>query len=783
MICPLCKTDNESEGLITCKCGLVYRDDYLKDRSSIYEKDYSVWGKEDTSSTRISKTNHFSYLLDNIQPKGGRLLDIGTGRGYLLDAAIEEGFDAYGIEIAKLSKDDRIFHGTLEEAKEANPDKFFDVITMTDIIEHISDPHSFFKEVRRILKPGGTILITTPNSDSFTRKIMGKKWFQYKDEHIIYWNKNSMKYCLDKYGFDIIKVENNKKKLQLRYYYDYFGKYPSLIGTMFRLGFKILPSPLKSKSFINPITGEMLVVAKKCETKQVVLVNPPLSNEERYGIKLKAGGQTPPNGLAIIAAVVRKNRTVAIIDGAAEGLNYDEIVDKILNYDASYVGLTASTVSIFNAMEIARRIKERNKNIKVILGGAHITAAPEETMEKFKGLIDYGVIREGEITFPELLTALDKKKSTKKINGLIYYQQNKKEERTLSIPTSGATKQSGVTTQDDEKGYSLREVPSLSVDTHSADILIRTPPRDYIMNLDEIPIPAWDLLPNLAEHYTPPVHTLKKFPAAMIVSSRGCSGLCAFCSNSVFGRRYRWHSPRYIINMIKTLKETYGIKEIQFKDDNLLINKVMLKELCEIMINEKINISWNCSGRIDMINPEILKLMKKAGCWQIWYGLESGSDKILKELKKNTTVEQIRYAIKITKEAGISSGGFFMIGNPTETVEDIEKTISLLLELPLDEFHISHLTPFPGCELYKTADQYGTFDRDWKKMSGWQILFVPNGLTKEQLVYYSNLAFRKFYFRPRIIWNFAMKIRSFKLLKIYFEAFLGFIKFTGQKKR
>ena len=269
----------------------------------------------------------------------------------------------------------------------------------------------------------------------------------------------------------------------------------------------------------------------------------------------------------------------------------------------------------------------------------------------------------------------------------------------------------------------------------------------------------------------------------MIVTSRGCPGQCTFCDNSVFGRKYRWHSPRYIINMIKILKQRYNIKEIQFKDDNLLVNKITLKELCEIMIKEKLNITWNCGGRVDMVNPEILKIMKEAGCWQIWYGLESGSDKVLKCMKKNITVEQIKYAVKITKDAGISPGGFFMVGNPNETEEDIKMTLKLLLELPLDEFHMSHLTPFPGSELYRTADMYGQFDRNWKKMNGWNILFVPKGLTREKLVYYSNLAFRKFYLRPRIILSYIRKIRSLRLLRIYFDAFLGFMSFTGQKKR
>ena len=478
---------------------------------------------------------------------------------------------------------------------------------------------------------------------------------------------------------------------------------------------------------------------KILEKKDIVFINPPLSQEERYGVKFKAGGQTPPNGLAMLAAVARqKGYKVAIIDGTALNLSFDEVAKKVIELNPKYVGLTAVTISIFNAIEVAKKIKEKNNSIKIILGGPHITAVPDETFKRFEDIIDIGVLGEGELTIIELLNSLEKNKNLKKINGIIYKKNNE---------------------------------------------IVLTNPREFIKDLDSLPIPAWDILPDLAKYYCPPAHTLRKFPAAMLVTSRGCPGQCTFCDNKVFGRKYRWHSAEYMINLVKILKENYGIKEIQFKDDNFLVNRLGLKKFCELLIKEKIDMVWSCAGRVDMVNPEILKLMKKAGCLSIWYGLESGSNEILKTIKKNITVEQIKKAVHWTHEAGISAAGTFMLGMPTETEEDIKKTIKLLLDLPLDEFHMSHLIPFPGSEIYNTADNYGVFERDWKKMHGWSILFVPKGLTKEKLTYYSNLAFKKFFFRPRIILSYAKKIKSLKLLKIYFEAFRGFLSFTNQKNR
>ena len=130
-----------------------------------------------------------------------------------------------------------------------------------------------------------------------------------------------------------------------------------------------------------------------------------------------------------------------------------------------------------------------------------------------------------------------------------------------------------------------------------------------------------------------------------------------------------------------------------------------------------------------MIAPDMLRLMKQAGCWQIWYGIESGSDRILRAIKKNTTCEKIEYAVRSTKRAGISPCGFFIIGLPTETEDDIKETLDLLLRLPLDEFHIMHTVPLPGCELYRTAREFGDFDNDWKQMSGWTVSFLPHGLS------------------------------------------------------
>jgi radical SAM superfamily enzyme YgiQ (UPF0313 family) len=462
----------------------------------------------------------------------------------------------------------------------------------------------------------------------------------------------------------------------------------------------------------------------------IVFINPPLSIEERYGVKSQSGGQTPPLGLANLAAITRQHgfRT-SILDAAALRLTYEEIVKRVVDGGYQYAGFTAVTISIDHAAHLAALLKQANPSIRAIIGGPHFTALPEKTFALYNAF-DIGVIGEADITIIELLQNLD---------------------------TDG----------------DLETVAGLMVRTPSG--AVRTAPRERVRDLDALPKPAWDLLPDLAKHYCPPVHTLKRIPAALLIASRGCPGHCAFCDRSVFGNVLRAYSAQYTFELIEELYERYGIREIQLRDDNFVAYRKRLKELCEILKRKKLNLVWTCTGRVDMVNPEILATMKEAGCWQIWYGIESGSQDVLKAIKKQTTIEQIERAVGMTHDAGISPCGFFIVGHPTETRESMDSTIRLALRLPLDEAHFSFMTPFPGSELYRRAHEFGSFDSDWKKLHGWLPVFVPWGLTPADLERASKRAFRSFYFRPRIVWAYLLKIRGWRQLRIYFMGFLALL--------
>lgn len=469
----------------------------------------------------------------------------------------------------------------------------------------------------------------------------------------------------------------------------------------------------------------------------IVFVNPPLSIEDRYGVKFQSGGQTPPLGLTNLAAMTRQHGfPTAILDAAALGLDYGAAVRTIIEGGFRYVGITAVTISVGHAARLAHALKEADPRIVTLLGGPHVSAVPEETMTRYPAF-DIGVIGEADYSIVELLQALETQRDLGQVRGIVFRHEGR---------------------------------------------LVLTPPAPPIMNLDELPKPAWDLLPDMARYYCPPVHTLKRIPAGLLIASRGCPGQCTFCASAVFGRALRAYSAAYTFDLIKELYDRYGMREIQLRDDNFIAYRKRMVELCALLKQAQLDLVWTCAGRVDMVNPDILKLMREAGCWQIWYGIESGSQAILDVIKKHTKLSQIEKAVTLTRQAGISPCGFFILGHPTETTATLEATIDLAVRLPLDEAHFGFMTPLPGSELYRRVDEYGQFDRDWSRCTGWLPVFVPHGLTADLLERYSNKAFRRFFFRPRIILSYLKKIRSWRHLKIYLSGLLALLEFLLTRK-
>ncbi len=258
------------------KCGVVFAEDYLEDKSGIYGDFYATWGKDLEDKTGLiaeAKKRSFRHQLKSltrfINPSKKKILDVGTGGGFFLEEAKKAGFDCFGLDIspfacglAKKNFGEKIFCGTIEEAN--YPDSFFDAVCLLDVLEHISNPKKIIQEIWRITKPGGLLFIVSPNHNSLSRKVFGRNWFQYKHEHVFYFNKNSFQIIAQKNGFDLEIFKLNIKNFSIGYYQQYFKKYKMKgFAKIFLFLSRFMPEWLLKLSLPNPITGEFLAIAKK----------------------------------------------------------------------------------------------------------------------------------------------------------------------------------------------------------------------------------------------------------------------------------------------------------------------------------------------------------------------------------------------------------------------------------------------------------------------------------------------------------------------------------------
>lgn len=468
----------------------------------------------------------------------------------------------------------------------------------------------------------------------------------------------------------------------------------------------------------------------------IVLVYPPVRLEGRYK-KLATGHEVPPQPLIYLGAYLRQqNIKCSLLDANALGLDIDETVRRITQEDPEYVGITSPTMLISTSAMLCSKIKQKNPDIVTIVGGPHISAEPQKTMSLYKD-IDIGVLGEGEITLNELLPALKNKEALALVKGIIYRQNG-----------------------------------SLTV----------TGKRPFIEDLDTLPLPAWDMLPDLMKWYQQSSARIDRLPNISLISSRGCPFQCIFCARNVFGNVTRKNSAGYLIRTIKHLIAEYKIKSISFEDENFVIYKDRLKEFCRLMIDEKLDITWDCASNIRAVDFDTLKLMKSAGCWQINFGIESGSQRILDFIKKNVTLQEIKTALTMTKNAGILTKGYFIIGHPTEDASSIEETIRFIKGIDLDIFQMSYMVPFPGTDLYRMAERYGEFKNSWDSMNIWMPLFAPNGLTRQELTRGSKRAYRAFYFRPRPIFNYFKRLFRFGEFTKFFSDGFKILRFILERE-
>ena len=361
-----------------------------------------------------------------------------------------------------------------------------------------------------------------------------------------------------------------------------------------------------------------------------------------------------PMGLLWIASYVREHGfSVKIIDGVTQ--NIKKTLLKI-DHDINIVGVTATTDTILSAYYICRFIKKNiSEKIICVIGGFHATALPKRTLKE--SMFDIAIVGEGELTMLDVLEKIKNKKFPDSVPGTVVKFGNK---------------------------------------------IIVNKPRELIKNLNILPFPAYDLID--IEMY---FHGIRgrygnSKRTVMLTVTRGCPYNCVFCaSKTMWKRRVRFFSVDYIIKELQFLIQKYKIDGISFFDDELFINKKFIHELCDSLISTGISkkIIWSCQGRVDTIDRELIRKLKKAGCVLIRFGMESGSEDTLKFLKRNTTtVEQNKNAAVLCKEENLSCFGSFIIGSPFEKLNDIVKTINFIETYIHDNVDVFVMVPYPGTD-------------------------------------------------------------------------------------
>lgn len=445
----------------------------------------------------------------------------------------------------------------------------------------------------------------------------------------------------------------------------------------------------------------------------------------------------PPLGLAYIASYLRANGIeIQVLDFAALRSNNELEKELISKSKADLVAMAATTNTIMEAYHLAKITKQVLPNAKVAVGGPHPTMEPVRTLQECKE-IDYCIISEAEETMLELIRALENEKSPDTILGLSY--------------------------RNDENNNEIKVNPA----------------RPLIQDLDSLPFPARDLLP-LKKYWTPGV---RRYPFATIMTSRGCPYSCTFCSNfKTQGKQFRFRSPENVLAEIDELVNKYGVKEINIIDDNFTFLPKRVKEICDLLIERKYDLELKTGNgiRSDRVSLPMLKHMKKAGFYLVAFGIESGNPEILKKMRKGETKEQLRNSVRLAKQAGLITEGFFMFGNEGEGRKEMLDTIEFAKELDLNIAQFQVYTPVPGSPYYeKIAKEGKIFSTKWEDFNAFNEPLFEYGESKYDLmIEMQRRAYREYYFRPKMIVKKLLEVRNLKQFHAYVKAGMAVAKMS-----
>lgn len=424
----------------------------------------------------------------------------------------------------------------------------------------------------------------------------------------------------------------------------------------------------------------------------------------------------PSLGICYLASYLRSHDYPAdILDANALGLKEEEFERRVKESAADVVGLTSTTIGWPAVVEASRLVRKALPNAKIIVGGPQVAVFPEECLS-FDSF-DLGVLGDGEETLLEIIKNIEEGKPI-----------------------------------DEIRGTAARDPLGIRIN----------PSRPWIEDISRLPHPAVELLP-LDKYHCLTVES----PFFTMVSSRGCPYKCAFCSQVYCGEKVRFRTPEDLVGEMENYVKNFGAKEIIMFDETFTIDEKRVLKICDLIKEKGLKFKWNIRTRVDALTEPMLLALKKAGCYGLHLGVESGSPRILELMKKGITVPQIRQAFKMAKKHGFKTRGYFMIGYLDEDLETYTTTIMLAKDLDLDWASFSITTPLPATELFNQAAARKLIDPNyWKKYT-----LLESNLTdfpviegknwdREMLQELMKTAYHQFYMRPAYIWKRLVSIRS-----------------------
>jgi radical SAM superfamily enzyme YgiQ (UPF0313 family) len=442
-----------------------------------------------------------------------------------------------------------------------------------------------------------------------------------------------------------------------------------------------------------------------------------------------------PDWLAYATAVLeREGYDVKLIDGAAENLSLKDIIEIAHRLKPDLLIQDVTTPSFYNDVRIAKVFKEI-ANSTVVAVGPHVSALPEQSLRESYGAFDIIARREYDYTVLDIAKAIDKNEPLKNVVGITYIEDG---------------------------------------EIHA------TPDRPFIEKLDELPFPAWHHL-NLHNYYNPGYLN----PYIDIIGGRGCPFRCTFClwPQVMHGRKYRMRGAKNIVDeMVYDVAKWPFIKEIFFEDDTFTADRKRAYQICNEIISRGLDITWSCNSRCDVLDFNLLKQMKKAGCRMLLVGPESGSQQILNNVKKGITIDTIKKFVELAKKADLELHTCWVLGLPGETKETIKLTIRFAMEIDSEQLQVSGAVPYPGTEFYEWAKERGYLKA--KKWSDW---LDPLGEQKPVIEYpwLSAHEIREFcdkllliyYFRPRKLLSYTLSIKNIADLDRKIKALINLLNY------